>query len=61
MKKIPDAITLININQYNTGQQSLEKKLEMLIKRLQKSGVKTATVWLQKLVKLRIKFLVLKV
>ena len=26
-KKIPDAITLIHINQYNTGKQNLEKKI----------------------------------
>ena len=31
-KKIPDAITLIHINQYNTDKQNSEKKLEMLIK-----------------------------
>ena len=31
-KKILDATTLIHINQYNTGKQNLEKKLEMLIK-----------------------------
>ena len=30
--KIPDATTLIYINQYNTDKQNLEKKLEMLIK-----------------------------
>ena len=31
-KKIPDATTLIHINQYNTDKQNLEKKLEILIK-----------------------------
>ena len=31
-KKIPDAIALIHINQYNTNKQNLEKKMEMLIK-----------------------------
>ena len=31
-KKIPDATTLIHINQYNIDKQNLEKKLEMLIK-----------------------------
>ena len=31
-KKVPDVTTLIHINQYNTGKQNLEKKLEMLIK-----------------------------
>ena len=30
--KVPDATTLIHINQYNTDKQNLEKKLEMLIK-----------------------------
>ena len=30
-KKITDATTLIHINQYNTDQQNLEKKLEILI------------------------------
>ena len=34
-KKIPDATTLIHINQYNTDKQNLEKKLEMLIKKYQ--------------------------
>ena len=32
-KKIPDATTLIRINQYKTDKQNLEKKLEMLIKK----------------------------
>ena len=32
-KKISDATTLIHINQYNTEKQSLEEKLEMLIKK----------------------------
>ena len=26
MKKVPDALALIHINQYNTDKQSLEKK-----------------------------------
>ena len=30
-KKIPDATTLIHINQYNTDKENLEKKMEMLI------------------------------
>ena len=34
-KKIPDATTLIHINQYNTDKQNLGKKLEMLIKKYQ--------------------------
>ena len=32
-KEIPDATTLIYINQYDTDKQSLKKKLEMLIKK----------------------------
>ena len=31
-KQIPDATTLIHINQYNTDTQNLDKNLEMLIK-----------------------------
>ena len=31
-RRIPAAITLIHINQYNTDKQNLEKKLEPLIK-----------------------------
>ena len=31
-KKNRDAATLIHINQYNTGKQNLEKKMDMLIK-----------------------------
>ena len=31
-KKNRDATTLIRINQYNTGKQNLEKKMDMLIK-----------------------------
>ena len=31
--KIPDACTLIQTNQCNTGKQNLEKKIEMLIKK----------------------------
>ena len=31
-KKNRDATTLIHINQYNTGKQNLEKKMDMLIK-----------------------------
>ena len=32
-KKIPDATTLIHINQYNIDKQNLEKALEVLIKK----------------------------
>ena len=31
-KKIPDATTLIHINQYNTDKQNVEKKLGILIR-----------------------------
>ena len=34
-KKIPDATTLIDINQYNTNKQKLEKKWEMMMKKYQ--------------------------
>ena len=34
-KKIPDATTLIHINQYNTDKQNLEKKMEILVKKYQ--------------------------
>ena len=43
-KKIPDATTLIHINQYNTDKPNLEKEMEMLIKkRLDTSGLLTTT------------------
>ena len=38
-KKISDATTLIHINQYKTDKQDLEKKLKMLIEKLQMSLV----------------------
>ena len=34
-EKIPDAPTLIHINQYNTNKPNLENKMEMLIKKCQ--------------------------
>ena len=37
-KKIPDATTLIYINQYNTDKQNLENKLEMSIKKNTRYG-----------------------
>ena len=43
-KKIPDATTLIHINQCNTDKQNLEKKLEMLIIKTDTSGLVTSTV-----------------
>ena len=44
-KKIPDATTLIHINQYNAGKQSLEKKIgDVDKKRPDSSGLVTTTV-----------------
>ena len=44
-KNIPDVTTLIHINQYNTHEQNLGKKLEMLIKKIpDTSGLVTTTV-----------------
>ena len=44
-KEILDAITLVHINQYNTGKQNLDNKLEMLIKKIRDtSGLVTTTV-----------------
>ena len=43
-KKIPHATKLIHINQYNTDKQNLDKKMEMLIKILDTSGLVTTTV-----------------
>ena len=44
-KKIPDATTLIHINQYNRDKKNLEKKMEMLIKKIADvSGLVTTTV-----------------
>ena len=37
-KKVPDATTLIDNNQYNTDKQNLEKKLKMLIRKYQIRG-----------------------
>ena len=43
--KIPDATTLIHINQYNAGKQSLEKKIgDVDKKRPDSSGLVTTTV-----------------
>ena len=38
-KNIPDATTLIPINQYNTDKQNLEKKKKILIKKYQMQEV----------------------
>ena len=44
-KKIPNATTLIHINQYNTDKQHLEKKIEYVDKKTtDKSGLVTTTV-----------------
>ena len=43
-KKIPHATKLIHINQYNTDKQNLDKKMEMLIKIPDTSGLVTTTV-----------------
>ena len=45
-KKILDATTLIHMDQYNTGKQILEKKMEMLKKIIKPntSGLVTTTV-----------------
>ena len=44
-KKIPDATTLININQYNTDKQKLEKQIGAVDKKIpDKSGLATAAV-----------------
>ena len=44
-KKIPDATTLIHINQYNTDKQNLEKKIEVAGTKIHNaSGLVTTTV-----------------
>ena len=44
-KEIPDATTLIHINQYNTDNKNLEKKIETMIKKISDTiGLVTATV-----------------
>ena len=58
-KKISYARTLIHINQYNTDKQNLEKKIGDVDKKHQMQVVELLKLfWLQKLVKLRIKFLI---
>ena len=42
-KKIPDATTLIRINQYNIDKQNLEKKWEILIKKIPDTSVLMTT------------------
>ena len=59
-KKIPDATTLIHINQYNTDKQNLEKKIGDVDKKiLDTSGLVTTTVLNTKITKLRTKFLII--
>ena len=56
-KKIPDAATLVQINQYNTDKQNLEKKIGEVDKKVpDTSCLMTTTVLKQKLVKLRTKY-----
>ena len=58
--KIPDAITLIHINQYKTDKQNLEKKIGYVDKKCQIQVLYLLQLFLiQKLVKLRTKFLVM--
>ena len=59
-KKIPDATTLIHINQYNTDKQNLEKKIGDVDKKiLDTSGLVTTTVLNTKITRLRTKFLII--
>ena len=59
-KKIPNATTSIDINQYNTDKQNFKKKLEMLIKEYQIRVVYVLQLFLtQKLVKVRTKYLIM--
>ena len=49
-KKIPDATTLIHINQYNTDKQNLKKKMKVLIEKYQIQVVKWLQLfWIQKI------------
>ena len=47
-KKIPDATTLIHGNQYNNNKQNVEKKMEMLIKKISNAGGLVTTTVLNK-------------
>ena len=56
-KKIPDATTLIHINQCNTDKQNLQKKSGDVDKIIPGTSVYWLQMfWIQKLVKFRIKF-----
>ena len=55
-KKIPDATTLIHINQYNTNKQNLEKKLKIQKNKIpDTSDLVTKTDLNTKIMKLRTK------
>ena len=59
-KEIHNATTLFHINQYNTDKQNLDKKMEMLIKKIPNTSSLVATTLLNtKTVKLRTKFLIM--
>ena len=49
-KKIPDATTLIHINQYNTDKQNLQKKIGDVDKKCQIHGLVTTTVLNSKII-----------
>ena len=58
--KIPDATTLVHINQYNGDKQNLEKKYEDVDKKISvTSSFVTTTVWIQKLMNFRTKYEIL--
>ena len=55
--KIPDATTLIQINQYKTDKQSLKKKVVIIDKEIPGvSGLVLLLLLMQKLVKLKTKY-----
>ena len=62
-KKIPEATTLIYINQYNTDKRKLERKNGDVDKKYQiqvtKILVTTTDFWMQKLLKVRTKYQIL--
>ena len=61
-KKITDPTTLVNINQYSTNKQNLEKKIKDVDKKIPYQMVKWLQLfWIQKLVKLRTKYQILVV
>ena len=59
-RKIPDATTLFQVNQINTDKQNLQKKIVTVDKKHQVQVVLWLQLyWIQKLVKLRIKFVIM--